>query len=173
MRVLVACFGNLLRGDDGFASAVYRLLKDPPPPTGVELLEVGIGGIHLVHELLDGVDVLVVVDAVDLGRDPGTVVVQRPAVADVAMLTDDERRDHLADMHYAVPERALMLARALQVLPDETWLVGCQVGGEDVLEQRLSPAVAAGVSPAAAEVRRLVTSKGRAWPAPDIDAGSR
>lgn len=164
MRVVVGCFGNVLRGDDGFASAVFRRLQEIGPPPEVELLEIGIGGIHLVQELLDGTDALLVVDAVDLGRPPGTVVVQRPDVVDVATMSDQERRDQFADMHYATPERALMLASALGVLPAESWLVGCQVGEEDLLEQRLSPAVAAGVGPAADEIRRMVAELGVAWP---------
>lgn len=163
MRIVVACFGNLLRGDDGFANAVYRRLAQEGSPPEVRLLEIGIGGIHLVHELLAGADALVVVDAVDLGRAPGTVVVQRPEVVDVTTLTPDARREELADTHYAEPARALMLADALGALPTETWLVGCQVGKEDALAQRLSPAVAAGVEPAAGEVRRVVTDLGVGW----------
>jgi hydrogenase maturation protease len=156
MRALVACFGNVLRGDDGFGPAVASRMQVGPLPAGVEVMEVGIGGIHLVQELLDPVDVLVVVDAVDLGRAPGAVVVVVPEVVDVAALPVHQRRDQLADMHYATPERALMLARGLGTLPERTWLVGCQVAEPGSLGQGLSPAVAGAVGPAASEVRRLL-----------------
>jgi hydrogenase maturation protease len=116
------------------------------------VLDVGIGGIHLVQELLDGVDALVVVDAVDLGREPGTVLVIRPEVR------EPRGRDDLADMHYATPERALMLANALGVLPETVWLVGCQPLDADRLGDGLSEPVAAAVEPALAEIRRLVTT---------------
>lgn len=157
---VVACFGNVLRGDDGLGEAVARRLSELSLPDGVDVLEVGIGGIHLVQRLLDGVDALVVVDAVDLGRPPGTVVVVRPDVLDVASLPLVERRDQLADVHYATPERALMLARALGVLPDETWLVGCQVTDPDAVGQGLSPAVTRAVDAVVAEVLEVVADLG-------------
>lgn len=165
MRVLVAGLGNLLRADDGFGVAVARRLLEEPRPDGVSVLELGIGGIHLVQELLGdgGVDALVVVDAVDLGRPPGTVVVLHADVPDVSALPLWERRDRLADMHYATPDRALELARALGALPDRTWVVGCQPAEVDRLGVDLSPAVREAVAVAAEEVRRLVSDLGIPW----------
>lgn len=150
VAVLVACFGNLLRGDDGFGVAVADRLLAEGVPNGVRVLDVGIGGIHLVQELLDPVDALVVVDAVDLGRPPGTVLVMKPDVR------GPEGPDALADMHYATPERALMLAHGLGALPATIVLVGCQPFDAERLGEGLSPPVAAAVEHAVAEVRRLV-----------------
>jgi hydrogenase maturation protease len=163
VQVIVAGVGNVLRGDDGFGVEVARTLLDGPAPPGVRVLELGIGGIHLVQELMGGVDGLVVVDAVDLGRDPGTVLVIRPVVRDVTAMSQQERHDELADMHYATPERAFLLARGLGVLPEATWLVGCQPKETDHLGEGLSPELRAAIGPAAAEVRRVVTSMGLAW----------
>lgn len=161
-RALVACFGNVLRGDDGFAAAVAQELSAAPLPPGVRILEVGIGGIHLVHELTPEVELLVVVDAVDLDRPPGQVIVQRPEVLDVWTLSAVERRDQLADMHFAVPARALMLAGAMELLPAETWLVGCQIEHAETLEQVLSSPVRAAVAPAVVEVGRVLADHGYA-----------
>ena len=152
----MACFGNVLRGDDGFGNAVSTALLDEPLPPGVEVMDVGIGGIHLVQELMAGVEMLVVVDAVDLGLAPGTVVVQRPDVADVNILPEPARRDELADMHFATPERALMLARGLDVLPASTLVVGVQTTDTDRIGQGLSPTTMAAVPRAVAEVRRVI-----------------
>jgi hydrogenase maturation protease len=162
--VLVAGVGNLLRGDDGFGVVVAQRLLERPVPDRVRVIETGIGGIHLVQELMAGIDALVVVDAIDAGRPPGTVMVQRPEVADVATLPLYRRRDELADMHYSTPERAFMLARALGVLPSETWVVGCQPADTDRLGTGLHAAVSAAVEVAAIEVRRLVRALGIAWP---------
>lgn len=163
MRVLVAGFGNVLRGDDGFGVVVAQRLLDESIPDGVEVMDVGIGGIHLVQELLDGVDALVVVDAIDLGRPPGTLLVIRPDVRDVSGLAPAQWRDELADLHYATPERAFMLARALGVLPDSTLLVGCQLADPDQLGQGLSPEVARAAEAAVVEVRRIVAELGIPW----------
>jgi hydrogenase maturation protease len=164
VKVLVAGVGNLLRGDDGFGVVVAERLASQGVPDGVRVLDVGIGGIHLVQELLDRVDALVVVDAVDLGRPAGTVLVVRPDVRDVAALPPAQRRDQLADMHYATPERAFMLAQALGVLPAATWVVGCQPVDAERLGEGLSPLVADAVEAAGVEVRRLVTELGVPWP---------
>ncbi|MDQ3617084.1 MAG: hydrogenase maturation protease [Actinomycetota bacterium] len=157
MTMLVACFGNVLRGDDGFGTAVSEVLLAEPLPSGVEVMDVGIGGIHLVQELMRGVDLLVVVDAVDLGLAPGTVVVQRPDVADVGLLPNSERRDELADMHFATPERALMLARGLGVLPSTTLLVGVQTTDTERVGEGLSTRTAGAVRAAVGQVRRIVS----------------
>ncbi len=157
MRILVAGVGNVLRADDGFGVAVIGRLREREPPEGVEVLDIGIGGIHLVQELFAGADALVVVDAVDLGHVPGTVVVQRPEIRDV------DGPDDLADVHYATPERALMFARALDVLPASVWLVGCQVVDAEALGEGLSPELVHAVEAGASEVRRLVRDLGVAW----------
>lgn len=157
MRILVAGVGNVLRGDDGFGVAVAQRLLERDMPDGVQVLDIGIGGIHLVQELLAGADALVVVDAVDLGRAPGTIVVQRPDIREIT------GSDDLADVHYATPERALMFARGLEILPAEVWLVGCQIVDAERLGQGLSPALAGAVEPAADEVRRLVRELGVDW----------
>lgn len=153
--MLVACFGNVLRGDDGFGYSVAQQLMIEPLPDDVRVIEVGIGGIHLVQELMAGVDALIIVDAVDLGRPPGTVITQIPDVPDVSALPINERRDQLADMHLATPERALMMARGLGVLPATTLVVGVQTIDTERAEQRLSTATETAVVVAVAEVRRL------------------
>lgn len=157
MRILVAGVGNVLRGDDGFGVAVAQRLLEQDVPEEVQVLDIGIGGIHLVQELLAGADALVVVDAVDLGSAPGTVVVQRPDIREIA------GPDDLADVHYATPERALMFARGLDILPASVWLVGCQVVDAERLGEGLSPVLAGAVDPAAGEVRRLVRELGVDW----------
>lgn len=157
MRVVVAGVGNVLRGDDGFGVEVAHALERAPAPPGIRVMDVGIGGIHLVQELFDPADALIVIDAVELGREPGTLVVIRPTVR------EPSRPDDLADLHYANPERALMLAGALGVMPATAWLVGCQPQDAERVGEGLSAPVAAAVEPAAAEVRRLVSELGIEW----------
>jgi hydrogenase maturation protease len=156
VTALVACFGNVLRADDGVGPAVAEALLAQPLPPGVRVLEVGIGGIHLVQELMTGIDVLLVVDAVDLGRAPGSVVVQKPEVLDVSTLSAARRRDELADMHLATPARALMVALGLGVLPATTLVVGVQTTDTEEPRDGLSDVAAAAVPVAVREVRRLL-----------------
>ncbi len=155
-RVLVVGVGNVLHGDDGFGVAVAERLSRRRLPAGVTVAETGIGGIHLVHELMSGYDALVVIDAVDRGRPPGTVMVIDAEVTDVRGLEVGERHDLLADMHLATPERALMVARAAGVLPERTLIIGCQPARIDTLEIGLSPTVSDAVTSAIAEVERCL-----------------
>ncbi|MFL5699922.1 MAG: hydrogenase maturation protease [Ktedonobacteraceae bacterium] len=159
-HVLVAGVGNVLRGDDGFGIAVVQQLAQRAdlPPT-VKVVEVGIGGISLVHELLDGYDVLLIVDAVDRGGTPGTIYLVEPEVPDLAQWPFEQRQDFLADMHMTTPARALILARALGVFPPAVYLLGCQPTTCDDLIIGLSApverAVAASVERLVSEIRRL------------------
>ena len=50
---MVVGVGNVLHGDDGFGVEVAnRLAADESLPPWVHVAETGIGGIHLVHELM-------------------------------------------------------------------------------------------------------------------------
>lgn len=162
--MLVAGVGNVLRGDDGFGVMVLDRLAGQGRPTEIRLLEVGIGGIHLVQELLaDPVDMLIVVDAIEMGRRPGTVMVVEPVIEDVVSLPIAEKHDKLADMHYSTPDRALMLVKAMGALPPTVWVVGCEpldtaAGGEG-----LSRPVVEAVPTAIEEIKRLVGQAGVEW----------
>jgi len=146
-----------LRADDGVGVVIGEQLLSGPLPDVVRVLEVGIGGLRLVQELLaGGVHALLVVDAVDLGRHPGSVVVQVPEVLDVQTLGSDERRDALADMHLATPSRALMMARALGVLPEVTLVVGVQTQDTDEPRHGLSATTAHAVPVAIAQIMTLI-----------------
>ena len=156
MKILIAGVGNVLRADDGFGVEVAQRLEARQLPEEVSVVETGIGGIALVQELQSGYDALVVVDCVDLGRTPGNVMLIEPEVVDVNALSWEERHDLLADMHLATPERAMMLARALGVLPPNVLMVGCQPVDPDAVGQGLSAPVSAAVDVAVAEIVRHV-----------------
>ncbi len=156
MRVLVAGVGNVLRADDGFGVAVARRLADVPLPDGVRVVETGIGGIALVQDLQEGFDALVVVDVVDRGREPGTVMLIEPEVVDVHALSATERHELVTDSHLATPARALMMARALGVLPAQVLMVGCQPLDAESVSEEMSTPVARAVDVAVSEVLRHV-----------------
>ncbi|MFC5213275.1 hydrogenase maturation protease [Streptomyces coerulescens] len=74
-RTLVAGIGNIFLGDDGFGVETARRLTARQLPPHVEVVDVGVRGVHLAYQLLDGYDTLVLVDATARGEAPGTLYV--------------------------------------------------------------------------------------------------
>ena len=156
MQILVACMGNLLRGDDGFGVAVADALDTRSFPASVDVVEVGISGGSMAQELLDGYDAFVLVDAMETGDDPGTIRVSRASVPDIDDYSDREVASFAADMHQTDPSKVLVLGEALGVLPEVVVLVGCEPAKTDELSDDLSPAVRDAVPDAAEQVERIV-----------------
>ncbi len=155
-RILIAGMGNVLRGDDGFGvETAKRLAACDSLGPDTRVIEVGIGGIHLVQELMDGYDTLVVIDAVDRGSTPGTVHLLVAEVPDLAEWAEHERSDFLADMHYTTPSKALILAKALGVLPPKAYILGCQPAEVDAIGIGLTDPVAMAVAEAVQVVQRM------------------
>lgn len=144
MSALIAGFGAELRGDDGVGLAVVRRIAERPLPDGVRAVEIGIGGIALVHELLAGCDRLVIVDGVRRGGAPGTVYVLMPILEDGSHVAET-----LAASHFTEPYRALVLARQMGALPSEVHVVGIEVDHTEDLSLELTLPVARAVAIAA------------------------
>ena len=156
-RILITGVGNVLRQDDGFGiEVVHRFMERTDLPPTVRTLETGIAGIRLVQELMDGFDVLILVDAVERGGEPGQLYLLEAEVPKVSDLSFDERNAFLADMHYTNPTRAMMLAQALNVLPPITYIVGCEVALYDDFDLGLSDVVTAAVPKAVKQIDALI-----------------
>lgn len=158
LRILITGVGNVLRQDDGFGIAVIEALHERTSlPPNVTLLETGIAGIRLVQELFDGYDVLLVVDAVQRGGEPGQLYLLEADVPTIDHYTFDQRNQFLADMHFTNPTRAMMLAKAMNILPSRVYIVGCETAAHDDFDLGLSPQVAAAVPKAVEQVGTWVT----------------
>jgi len=116
---LVIGLGNPLRGDDGVGVRVAQMLATQALPPDVEVVDGGTQGLGLVN-LMEGRRRVILVDAADVGRAPGEFVRFTP---DEVRLLGDEA--HLS-VHAGGLRDALLLAQALQVLPDEVIIFGVQ-----------------------------------------------
>lgn len=163
IRTLVAGFGQVLRGDDGFGVEVLRRLAERGIASdSVELLDVGTGGIRLAQELMTRYERLIIIDATTRGGAPGTVY---------SVIIDEVSPTREIDMHTTVPSRALEVAKALGPLPTEIYLVGCEPASVDELTTQLSPLVAAAVDDAVRRVEELLRRPMTPRMLP-VDAGS-
>lgn len=158
MNILVAGVGNVLRSDDAFGVEVANRLLERETIPNVTVVETGIAGIQLVQDLQDGYDAVIVIDTVDRERPPGTVMTIDYDVIDVHALDHNTKYDLLADMHLATPERSLMVARALGVLPSIVKMVGVQPVDVDTMGIGMSDIVTNAIDVTIEEIDRCIAS---------------
>jgi hydrogenase maturation protease len=73
-KTLILGVGNLLLSDEGVGvRVVQRLIATYDLPEGVQILDGGTLGLDLLY-YLEGVENLLIVDAVEMGKDPGTLL---------------------------------------------------------------------------------------------------
>ena len=151
MKTLVAGIGNIFNADDGFGVEVARRLLALDMPDDVRVEDYGIRGLHLALELLDGYDLLVLVDAMARpGEPPGTVFLLEPSAEDL----DGEP----LDAHRMDPLAVLRMVAGLGGGIGRVLVVGCQP--ETVEEgMGLSPAVADAVEPAVRMVEEIIAER--------------
>jgi hydrogenase maturation protease len=118
-RTLVAGVGNIFQRDDAFGGEVIKLLAGRSWPPGVEVGDFGIGGVHLVYELLGGCDLFVLVDAAQRGYPPGTVTVLEVEPSDMA-------RDGVLDAHGLAPDQVFAMLAAMGSQPARSLVVACE-----------------------------------------------
>ena len=170
-RTLVAGVGNMFLGDDGFGVEVARRLMARPQPDGVEVSDFGVRGVHLAYELLDGCDLLVLVDAAPRGEPPGTLslvdlgpVPRNGAGADTPGAADPGPADPgisemsvLMNAHGMQPDAVLTLVEALGGSVGRAVLVACEP--QDLTDLAgLSPQAEAALDEAVSLVERLVAT---------------
>lgn len=138
MAILIAGVGNALKGDDGFGvTAAAKMRDDPRLPDDAVVQETGIGGIHLVQELMRGYEALILFDAFDRGGEVGQLYLLEPELPDIDSFSDQEKRSFFADIHYATPVRAMSLARAVGALPPLVRIIGCQPSDPDAFDTEM------------------------------------
>ena len=136
--------GNPLMGDDGIGIAAVSALEKEGVPEGVEIIDGGTGGLTLLT-LMEGAKRVILVDAVETGRKPGTIL--RLAGEDL----EPETAASSLSLHSSGLPEVLALGRALGTLPPLI-LFGVQ---PDSVEVRLglSELVAAALPPLLALIR--------------------
>lgn len=115
---MVIGIGSDLRGDDGVGLAVARRLQNQIPP-GVRVIEHHGDGLSLLSEW-QGVDRVILVDAVSSGAEPGTIVRFKPPFAPLPALIS------ASSTHAFGLEEAIELAGKLDQLPKSLTVFGIE-----------------------------------------------
>jgi hydrogenase maturation protease len=133
-HTLVAGIGNIFLSDDGFGVETVRQLAAGPLPEHVETADIGVRGVHLAYQLLEGYDLVVLVDATARGGAPGTLYLIEPGepgavdpAGDPAVAPDAA----LLDGHRMTPDSVLALLGTLcagtgGTAPGRMLVVGCE-----------------------------------------------
>lgn len=162
MSVLVAGVGNIFLGDDGFGCEVARRLSGEPLPPGVRVVDFGIRGVHLAYEMLEGYDLVVIVDATQRGGAPGTLYLIDP---EAPPRGEGRAAPDVVDAHGIDPASALELANTLGGMSARVLVVGCEPATlEDGIG--LSEPVAAAVEEAVRMIRELIDAYSTGKPIP-------
>jgi hydrogenase maturation protease len=155
-QILVAGIGNIFLGDDAFGSEVARALARRELPSEVRVVDFGIRGFDLAYALMDGYDVTIFIDATPRGREPGTLYVIEP---DLAELDTPEAEGMMVETHGMNPLKVLSMVRSMGGEFKRILLVGCEpapLESEDG-QMGLSEPVEAAVDEAVRVVESLVT----------------
>ena len=136
-RTVVLGLGNVLHADDGAgAEVIKRLRQDTRVPEKVSLIEGGTLGLELLPYIWDCTH-LIVVDAVDVGQAPGTVV--RMSGEELNSLPGN------SSVHQLGVSDLLVALRVLARRQPEVVLLGVQPANTD-WSTDLSPAVAEAIN---------------------------
>ncbi len=119
MRRIVLGLGNVLQRDEGLGvHAVAALRAELAPAAGVELVDGGVLGLDLLP-LVEASSHLLIVDAVDAGRPPGTLI-------ELAHHEIPLRAGLWVSQHQIAIQEVLALARSRGRLPPHLRLLGLQ-----------------------------------------------
>ncbi len=140
--------GNPLRGDDGIGCRVVRELERLALPADIDLVDGGAGGMNIMP-LFEGTRALLLVDAVDVGGSPGTIV----RFDKDQLLAGVDARARISGHGNNVCQM-LQLATALGML-GEVVLLGVQIGRTDY-ETGLSEPVAAALPELLDQVKMIL-----------------
>jgi hydrogenase maturation protease len=79
-RILILGIGNYLMGDEGVGVHVANRLQQQSSPPGVDVVDGGTGGFHLLG-YFEGYEIVILVDATLDNNPPGTIRLIRPKFA--------------------------------------------------------------------------------------------
>lgn len=129
-KIVVLGCGNLLLKDEGFGVHVACELQKMKLPENVKVHDGGTGGLAIL-DVLRGADRAIIVDAMKLGLEPGTIKIfgMKDLPAPSAFPSSAHELDLVA---------ALRVGEELQSLPDEVTVIGAEVKKADEFGAELS-----------------------------------
>lgn len=129
---VIGC-GNLLASDDGVGIEIVRRLQEMELPQGVEIVEAGTPGLHLL-DIWEEAKGVIIVDAVRSGEPAGTI-----HCFDASLLPPREYMP--LSSHGINVIDAIALGRLMDRIPSELRIVGVEILSSEPYHEGLTPQV--------------------------------
>jgi hydrogenase maturation protease len=158
--VLVAGVGNIFLGDDAFGVEVVQRLARLALPEYVRVVDFGIRSYDLAYALMEPWELVILVDAVAQGDEPGTVYVIEPELP----LAGELPAEIGFDAHSMNPVSVLQMVSKLGGTVSRMLVVGCEpasVDADECGEIGLSKPVQAAVDEAIRTIEELIARIGK------------
>jgi hydrogenase maturation protease len=148
-RTLIVGVGSTILGDDGVGVRLARELVARGVPAGVDVIELGTGGLGLLDHVA-GYDRLIVLDAIVTGAPPGTVHVSTDNAIPATL--------HVGPGHEADLRTTLALGRKLvgSRMPEEVVVLAVEARDARSFSEHLTPEVEAAVPGALRKVEQFL-----------------
>lgn len=134
-RIAIIGIGNPMMADDGIGPRLISELEGSGP--GVDLIDMGTGGMQLVH-VLAGYDSVIIIDSADMGLSPGESRIFSPG----EVVSLKETRAY--SLHDWDLMRSIEISGELGEAPERILILAVQPGSLDMSEG-LSPEVERGI----------------------------
>jgi hydrogenase maturation protease len=161
-NVLVAGIGNIFLGDDAFGVEVLNRLSRCSLPAFVKIADYGIRSYDLAYALMGDWELVILVDALSRGGEPGTLYLLDP------QLPNGEQVPPSLDAHTMDPVAVLQLVSALGGKVGPIVVLGCEPARLDPDEDGnfgLSEPVSAAVEEAVRMIEELISNVRSRMPA--------
>jgi hydrogenase maturation protease len=154
--ILVAGVGNIFLGDDAFGVEVVQRLAGRILPANVRVIDFGIRSYDLAYALMDPWELVILVDALPRGDQPGTVFLIEPTLPQ----SNEPPAEFAFDAHSMNPVSVLQLVTNLGGKVGRMLVVGCEpatVDANDDDQIGLSEPVHAAVDEAIHVIEELIS----------------
>ena len=152
-RTLILGVGNTVRSDDGVGVHVARGIAHAGAPDDVDVAFAGTSGLGIL-DMVVGYDRLVIVDAIDCGQPPGTIL--------ELALEDLETSSTLNAVNPHQGDLAMILETGRRVgleISRDVRIVAIQIQDAVTLSERCTPAVEAAIGPACDLATRVAANR--------------
>ena len=118
-RLKVIAIGNDLYGDDGVGNAVLNVLEQIPEMKDVELIDGATDALGLIDHF-SGADHVVIVDAAQMGENPGTVKIFSKEEVELKIEMDN------LSVHGISLAETFNIAQMVDSLPEKITIIGIE-----------------------------------------------